>query len=250
MPKLYFRYGTMNSSKTMNLLMVAHNFEEQKKTVIVLKPMIDTRFGVDNIKSRTGMNRKADYLLSPDKGIPDELWKCIYTTSCILVDEAQFLTPKQVDELRTISLHKPVICYGLRTDYRSELFPGSKRLMELADSIEEIKTICTYCMKKAIINMKHINNKAVKTGDGTPDLGCEEKYLPVCWKCWDEQLTYEHQSKQFDDYNSLSLTQQLNMPLFTSREQDTPDIFDDSLTYPTVTKEKLDAELDAYQRMR
>lgn len=86
-----------------------------------------------------------------------------------------------------MTLHTPVICYGLRTDYKSNLFPGSKRLMELSDSIEEIKTICNYCSKKSIINMKHINGKAIKTGDSCPDLGCEEKYIQVCWKCWYDQ---------------------------------------------------------------
>lgn len=181
MPKLYFRYGTMNSSKTMNLLMVSHNYEQQGKKVIVIKPEIDTRFGANNIKSRTGIQRDADIIVGENDNIIIER-----DVACVLVDESQFLHPDQIDQLRRISMYVPVICYGLRTDYRSKLFPGSKRLMELADSIEEIKTTCVKCPKKSIINMKCIDGRVIKTGNGDPDLGCDEKYLPVCWKCWDD----------------------------------------------------------------
>lgn len=205
--KLYFKYGTMNSSKTMNLLMVAHKYEQQNKKIILIKPMIDVRFGKDYITSRTGMKRKADFVIDSYERIPESYGKDIY---CVLVDEAQFLSPEQVDDLRILSLKTPVICYGLRTDYRSILFPGAKRLMELADTIEEIKTICTYCSKKSIINMKCINGVVIKTGDGVPDLGCEEKYLPVCWKCWYEK----------DKYSQMVETK-LDIPLPTSREEDT-----------------------------
>ena len=190
--KLYFRYGTMNSSKSMNLLMVAHNYENQNKKIIVIKPKVDTRFGLDDIKSRTGFRRSADIILDSEDILFDKYpeidWK---TVDCVLVDEAQFLTRVQIDEIRVLTLYTPVICYGLRTDYRSFLFPGSKRLMELADSIEEIKTICIYCSKKSNINMKYVNidgriGKVVEESNGKPDLGCEEKYKPVCWKCWHE----------------------------------------------------------------
>ena len=183
MPKLLFRYGTMSSSKTMQLLVTAHNYRLHNKKVIIIKPKIDDRFGSQLVKSRTGLQQKADIILGQnDKLNYIELIK--NKIDCILVDEAQFLSPEQVDELREITFYIPVIAYGLRTDYRSKLFPGSQRLLELADNIEEIKTICTYCTKKSIINMKHIDGKVVKTGDGKPDIGSEEKYLPVCWNCW------------------------------------------------------------------
>jgi thymidine kinase len=174
----------MNSSKTMNLLMVAHNYEQQKKKVILIKPKIDTRFGKDYITSRTGMEKKAHFVIDKKDRIPASYGKNV---ECVLVDEVQFMSPEQIEDLRMLSLTTPVICYGLRTDYRSILFPGAKRLMELADSIEEIKTICTYCPKKSIINMKYVDGVVIKTGSATPDLGCEEKYTPVCWKCWHER---------------------------------------------------------------
>ena len=108
----------------------------------------------------------------------------------MLVDEAQFLSEKNVEALRALTKQIPVICYGLRTDYRSRLFTGSKRLLELADVIEEIKTICVKCDRKAIINSKfytdNVNRIIVRDGSEEPDLGAEEKYQPMCWKCWTE----------------------------------------------------------------
>jgi thymidine kinase len=173
----------MNSSKTMNLLMVAHNYEQQEKKIIVIKPKIDTRFGEEFIGSRTGFSRQADIVLDSNDDLTEYKWNDI---SCVLVDEVQFLQPWQIEQLRYITIYVPVICYGLRTDYRSILFPGSQRLMELADSIEEIKTICVRCPQKSIINMKCIDGKVIKIGSSVPDLGCEEKYLPVCWRCWND----------------------------------------------------------------
>jgi len=183
--KLYFRYGTMNSSKTANLLMVAHNYKQQGKNILLIKPIVDNRFGNDIIKSRCGLEYKADYVLERDdndlKIIDGE---CLNKIDAILVDEAQFLTKKQVEKLRELSYYVPVLCYGLRTDYKTNLFEGSKRLMELSDSIEEIKTICTFCNKKAIINLKYSNKKIIKDGTDEIDLGAEEKYLSSCWYCW------------------------------------------------------------------
>lgn len=265
MPKLIFRYGTMSSSKTMLLLVVAHNYNIHNKKVILIKPKVDDRFGFELIKSRTGLQGKADIILGQndkinyDRLINDNI-------ECILVDEAQFLTPEQVDELREISLDINVIAYGLRTDYRSKLFPGSQRLMEIADNIEEIKTMCTFCSKKSIINMKHINGKIVKTGEENPDLGCEDKYLPVCWKCWNGKNLYNQKKedifiKDWMDplyneieksiYDSKSPQEKLDMPLFTSREEDDPDLPDgDCYSDEDVTKQQLDTELDDYMSNR
>lgn len=185
MAKLYFRYGAMSSSKTANLLMVAHNYKSQGKKVLLIKPIIDNRFGKSLIKSRCGLESEADYLLEKDdndfKIIDGE---CLNTIDAILVDEAQFLTEKQVNALREISYAIPVLCYGLRTDYKTNLFEGSKRLMEIADSIEEIKTTCYFCNKKAIINFKHHNGKIIKSGNDDIDLGDEGKYLCACYECW------------------------------------------------------------------
>lgn len=186
--KLYFRYGTMNSSKTANLLMVAHNYKIQNKKVLLLKPIIDNRFGEDMIKSRTGIESKADILVDNNYNLLDN--NINYSNyNIVLVDEVQFLTPKQIEQLRIITIKVPVICYGLKCDYKTYLFPGSKRLIELADSIEEIKTICVFCNKKSTINLKYSNGKIIKDGSDEIDIGAEEKYLSSCWKCWYEKNT-------------------------------------------------------------
>jgi thymidine kinase len=185
MAKLYFRYGTMSSSKTANLLMVAHNYKSQGKKVLLVKPIIDNRFGQYLIKSRCGLESEADYLLEKDDNT-FRMIDCEYLEKldAILVDEAQFLTEKQVNKLRELSCKVPVLCYGLRTDYKTNLFEGSKRLMEIADSIEEIKTTCYFCNKKAIVNFKHSNGKIIKNGNDDIDLGAEDKYLCACYECW------------------------------------------------------------------
>lgn len=186
MAKLYFRFGTVGSAKTLNLLAVAHNYRQQGKKVILLKPLLDSRFGVENIKSRAGLEMAADILVTENTNLLNIEFLDI---NCLLVDEVQFMTPNTVEELReiTLSLDIPVICYGLRTDFRSELFPGSKRLMELADSIEEVKATCHFCNKKSILNLKHVNGRATVDGPSV-DLGAEEKYFPTCYGCYSKQL--------------------------------------------------------------
>jgi thymidine kinase len=191
MPKLYFRYGAMNSSKTANLLMVAHNYQSQGKKVLLIKPNIDDRFGKNIIKSRSGIEKEANYLLDKeDYNLREIDGSILEKTDAILVDEVQFLTTEQINTLRELAKFCPVICYGLRSDYKSQLFEGSKRLMEIADSIEEIKTICNFCNKKAIMNMKYaiVNGieKSIKNGSDNPELGAEDKYLGVCWECWNK----------------------------------------------------------------
>eukprot|EP00933_Yihiella_yeosuensis_P070914 TRINITY_DN79074_c0_g1_i1.p1 TRINITY_DN79074_c0_g1~~TRINITY_DN79074_c0_g1_i1.p1 ORF type:complete len:246 (+),score=56.55 TRINITY_DN79074_c0_g1_i1:73-810(+) len=186
MAKLYFRHGAMSSAKTLNLLATAHSYEVQSKKVKVMKPKMDTRWGADTVKSRAGMDRQADILLTPTTTFSIEDTKGI---SCVLVDEAQFLAPAVIDRLKDIAAVQgvPVICYGLRTDFRSRLFPGSKRLMELADSIEEVKTTCHYCNRKATMNLKSVDGKATMEGP-TVCLGADELYVPACYTHFCEKI--------------------------------------------------------------
>jgi len=186
MAKLYFRHGTVGSAKTLNLLAVAHNYRQQGKEVILIKPDIDVRFGKEQIKSRAGLEMSADILVGPETVLDFESFAGI---DCVLVDEVQFLSEYLIEQLRkiTLELSIPVICYGLRTDFKSNLFEGSKRLLELADSIEEIKATCHYCNRKSIMNLKHVNGIAVDEGPSV-ELGAEEKYFPSCYKCYVAEL--------------------------------------------------------------
>ncbi len=186
MAKLYFRHGTVGSAKTLNLLAVAHNYKQQEKKVLLIKPELDVRFGKGSIKSRAGLEMTADILVSSDTKLLEMNWNGI---SCILVDEAQFLSAQHIEELREITLKNeiPVICYGLRTDFRSRLFSGSARLMELADSIEEVKATCHYCNRKAILNLRHVNGAATLDGP-VVQLGSDERYYPACYKCYTRQV--------------------------------------------------------------
>lgn len=185
MAKLYFRHGTVSSAKTLNLLAVAHNYRSQGKQVVLIKPALDDRFGADVIRSRVGIEQTADIKVLADSRIDRKEFDGV---SCILVDEAQFCSAAVIDQLRAISteLNIPVICYGLRADFRTHLFEGSRRLFELADSIEEVKTTCAFCNRKAITNLKHVNGVATLAGPAV-DLGAEEKYFPACYSCYKEQ---------------------------------------------------------------
>ncbi len=186
MAKLYFRHGTVGSAKTLNLLAVAHNYRQQGKEILLVKPALDNRFGKQYIKSRAGLEKSADVLVDKDTDLTLINYDGI---DCILVDEVQFLESKHLDQLREVSRDKnvPVICYGLRTDYKTHLFEGSKRLMELADSIEEIKTTCAFCNRKAIYNVRHVNGEAVLAGP-VIELGADDKYFPACSSCYAEQV--------------------------------------------------------------
>lgn len=185
MAKLYFRYGAVGSAKTMNLLAVAHNYRQQGKKILILKPRLDDRFGEGMVRSRAGLEQKADLLLDAATSIPPAALRGV---SCLLVDEAQFLSASTIEGLREIATRRgiPVICYGLRTDFRTQLFEGARRLLELADSIEEIKTTCAFCNRKGIFNLKHRNGRATIEGPSI-DLGAEEKYFPVCAACYRKQ---------------------------------------------------------------
>lgn len=179
MAKLYFRHGAMESAKTMNLLAVAHNYRKQGKQVLLLKPALDDRYGQARIASRTGMEAPADLLVADDTVFELDRFRGI---DCVLVDEAQFMSPAIIDQLRVLSLALdiPVICYGLRTDFRTRAFPGALRLLELADSIEEVKVTCQFCGRKAVFNLRSADGRAVVEGEQIV-LG-DIEYAPVCGK--------------------------------------------------------------------
>lgn len=188
MAKLYFRYGAMNSGKSSAIIQVAHNYEERNMRVFLIKPATDTK-GNDKVVSRIGVHRTVDLLVNQ----PDDIFKIISKHNskkaqirCVLVDEAQFLHRAHIDQLLLIAtkLDIPVICYGIRIDFKTEAFPGSIRLFELAHSIEELKTICR-CGKKAIYNGRKINNKFVSEGDQVAiDGESSVTYESLCANCY------------------------------------------------------------------
>ena len=186
--KLYFRYGTMGSAKTALLLTQAYNFEERGMRYVCLKPFIDNREGKNVIKSRIGIERECQWIYS-DTNIY-ELAQKLYEDNMavfdwILIDEAQFLCEEQVDQLARIvdDFGTNVICYGLRTDFQSRLFEGSRRLFEIADSIDEIKSTCN-CGRKTIVNAR-IDAKGDFVVEGAQvEIGGDDRYIAVCRKCW------------------------------------------------------------------
>lgn len=188
MAKLFFKYGTVFSAKSLNLIATAHNYETQGKKVMLLIPKIDTRSN-GNVATRAGFEMPAE-LVSDDTNIVllfEEHLKQKEKIDCVLVDECQMLKAYHIDQLREI-VHKyntPVICYGLRVSYTLELFEASKRLLELADKLEEIKTVCWFCNNKATHNLKLVNNEPVYKGNPI-DIGGLEKYVPVCYDCYKE----------------------------------------------------------------
>ena len=188
MSKLYFRYGAMNSGKSTHLMQVAHNYEERGMRVILIKPSTDKKGG-DKLVSRLGVERKVDILCEKKMDIYEEIkkWQEVkFKIDCILVDEVQFMTKEQVDQLFKIAvvLDIPVICYGLRTDFMMEGFEGSTRLLLLAHSIEEMKTICK-CGRKAILNGRKINDEFVFEGEQVAIDNIENvQYESLCGHCY------------------------------------------------------------------
>ena len=193
MAKLYFRYGAMGSSKSANILMVRYNYEERGQRAVLLKPRTDTRDGAHEIRSRMGLSAPAEYV--------DEFLKVIGNTwrtdsteyryqgekvDAVLVDEAQFLSEKEVDILSdSVDFYEiPVLCYGLRTDFRNRLFPGSRRLMEIADVLEEVPTVC-WCGRRAQCNTRYADGKIVREGAQIM-LGANESYVALCRKHYKE----------------------------------------------------------------
>lgn len=187
MAKLYFKYGAMGSSKTANALITKFNYEERGMKVWLIKPSVDDRDGANTVKSRIGLYAEA-YVVTPDKDLMTE-YKNHNDIDVIIADECQFLTPNQIDDLRKIvDLYDiPVLCFGLRTDFLTKLFPGSRRLFEVADSISEIKTICA-CGKKAIINARIDENGNVVTEGDQILIGGNDSYVAMCHSCWQQAI--------------------------------------------------------------
>ncbi len=185
MAKLYFFYGAMNSGKTTRILQCAYNYSEQGMRAIIMKPSVDTK-GDEKIVSRIGSTKKVDYLIKQDENIFDLIVNEYVHVDLILVDEAQFLTTRQVNQLMdiVIDLDIPVMCYGLRTDFKGNGFPGSRRLLEIAHELTEIKTICE-CGKKAMFNVRLIDGKVVTEGESIAIDGVGKiSYTVACSKCF------------------------------------------------------------------
>ena len=195
MAKLYFKYGAMGSSKTAQVLTTKFNYEERGMRVWLIKPATDTRDGDEVIKSRIGLSSPCDTVKKGDD---------IYSAFCdghtdtdvIIADECQFFTAEQIDQLRAIVNDKnvPVLCFGLRTDFLTRLFPGSRRLFEVADSITEIKTICE-CGRKATVNARIDSEGKIVTEGRQVFLGGNERYMAICHKCWTDRINEEKNRK-------------------------------------------------------
>lgn len=192
MAKLYFRYGAMNSGKSTALLQAAYNYEEREQHVLLAKPRVDSKGG-DTIVSRLGVVRPVDFLIAPSDSL-----SALYGTasasleertgkpvSCLLIDEAQFLTGPQVVQAFDIAVTRnvPVLCYGIRTDFRTHAFPGSARLLELAHSLEELKTICR-CGRKAIFNGRKVNGRFIAQGEQVAIDSGDITYESLCGQCY------------------------------------------------------------------
>ena len=185
MAKLYFKYGAMGSSKTAQALITKYNYEENDLSVWLLKPGTDPRDGEKILRSRIGLQSPAD-VISPETDIY-RLFQDTQEGRCdvIIVDECQFLTEKQIDQLRSLvnDYNLPVMCFGLRTDFQTRLFPGSRRLMEVADTIQEIKTICD-CGAKATVNARIDGSGHIVTEGAQVVLGGNDSYIAMCHKCY------------------------------------------------------------------
>ncbi len=200
MAKLYFKYGAMGSSKTAQALITKYNYEENDMQVWLIKPSADTRDGNTVLRSRIGLSATVE-VMSPDADIYAR-FRETRQNAChaVIVDECQFLTPEQIDQLRRIvnDFHIPVMCFGLRTDFQTKLFPGSRRLMEIADCIEEIKTMCD-CGRKATVNARIIDGYVVTEGDQVV-LGGNDAYIAMCHRCYVQSIL-EHKKIKLHGQN-------------------------------------------------
>lgn len=191
MAKLYYRYSAMNSGKTTMLIQAAHNYEERGMRPVVLKPAVDSK-GENEIVSRIGARRCVDILLDETATPSQEIARLVGSAAlhCVLVDEAQFLQPKQVDDLFWFAVNEdiPVLAYGLRTDFQAKGFPGSTRLLEIAHELQELKTICR-CGKKALFNGRKVNGIFVSEGSQVAIDGEDQvEYESLCAKCYKQQV--------------------------------------------------------------
>ncbi len=189
MSKLYFNYGTMNSSKSAQALMCKFNYEQKGMKVMLVKPALDTRGddGERMVRSRIGLTAKC-YTITRDQSFL-ELFESVSAgqkVDIVIVDEAQFCTTAQIDQLKQLSQHIDVLCYGLLLDFTCHLFEGSKRLVELADSLREIKSVCR-CGRKSTVNARFVDGKCVDDGP-TILIGGEESYESMCYWCWQKEL--------------------------------------------------------------
>ena len=187
MAKLYFKYGAMGSSKSAQALITKFNYEELGMSVWLIKPSVDTRDGADLIRSRIGLEARAQ-IITPEQDIV-QTYRAAGKHDVIISDEAQFFTPEQIDQLRFLVDEDdlPVLCFGLRTDFLTHFFPGSQRLMELADSITEIKTVCA-CGRKATVNARIDGEGRIVTSGGQILLGGNDSYIAMCHRCWKRRI--------------------------------------------------------------
>ena len=194
MAKLYFKYGAMGSSKTAQALITKFNYEERGMKVWLIKPLTDNRDGEDLVKSRIGLSAICNSI-GADENVFDTFQNEHIEYDVVIADECQFFSPDQIDQLRRIvdELGVPVLCFGLRADFRTKLFPGSHRLFEIADSIAEIKTICE-CGSKATVNARLADGRVVTEGEQVM-LGGNESYVAMCHKCWQNRIKREEHHK-------------------------------------------------------
>ena len=198
MPRLYFKYGTMGSSKSAQALMCKFNYEQKGMKVMLVKPALDTRDDGQErmVRSRIGLSEKC-LTISPIQSFVDlfEDFKAQHGCDCIIVDEAQFCTAEQIDQLKLLTQQVSVLCYGLLVDFRCKLFEGSKRLVELADSLQEIKSVCR-CGRKSTVNARFINGKCVDDGP-VVFIGGDESYESMCYWCWQKELLKAKENGNF-----------------------------------------------------
>ncbi len=187
MAKLYFKYGAMGSSKTAQALITKFNYEELGMSVWLIKPSTDTRDGAEIIRSRIGLESRAQ-VITPEQDIRKEYAQA-GKHDVIIADEAQFFTPEQIDQLRDLVDEEdlPVLCFGLRTDFLTRFFPGAQRLMELADSLTEVKTVCA-CGRKATVNARIDEKGRIVTQGGQILLGGNDSYVAMCHQCWKRKI--------------------------------------------------------------
>ncbi len=198
MAKLYFKYGAMGSSKTAQALITKFNYEERGMAVWLVKPAIDTRDGADTIRSRIGLSAVCRVI-----GKDEDLYEAFLShkatdpVDVVIADECQFFTARQIDDMRRIvdDFDLPILCFGLRTDFLTHLFPGSERLFAVADSISEIKTVCE-CGEKAIVNARLTDDGRIVTGGRQVVLGGNDRYLAMCHRCWKRKIREQEENER------------------------------------------------------